>query len=185
MKMNALLKNTLVGMDLTEINSELPSGKIQVAEGFLKSVIVPSTSDCFINGRFDFLSQLSDGTYSVIDFKISDPNEEKVQKFRNQLHAYKFALENPAEGEPKKISKMGLVIISPESIEFPKDDVVFKSKPKWFEINEDMDGFYNFISDISELLNGPIPETNPDCAWCKYRLCFNISENKQGEDINF
>ena len=182
-KMNALFQNTLVGMDLKEINSDLPAGKIQVAEGYLKSIAIPNT-DCYISGRFDFLSKLDDGTYSVIDFKISDPSEEKAQKFSNQLHAYKFALENPAQGEPKKISKMGLVIVAPESIDFPAEDVIFKAKPQWFEIKEDMDGFYKLIKDISDLLNGSTPPENPNCAWCKYRLCFTTPKNKQ-QDIPF
>src|SRR4030042_3986345 len=106
-RMNSLLQNTIIGMDLREINSNLPHGKIEVKEGFLKSKPVPPTGECIISGRFDIASRLDDGSYSVIDFKITDPNEDKIQKFFAQLHAYKFALENPAFGEPKKVSKMG------------------------------------------------------------------------------
>lgn len=169
-KLNSLLQNAIIGMDLKEIDSKLPSGKIEVKEGFLKSKPIPPTNDCFIGGRFDIASRLDDGTYSVIDFKITDPSEDKIQKFFAQLHAYKFALENPAFGEPKKVSKMGVVTINPEEVLFPGDTVVFKAKPQWFEIAEDMDRFYAFISEISKLLNGPVPPENPDnCKWCFYR----------------
>jgi len=184
MKMNSLLKNTLVGMNLKDVNSELPSGKIKVAEGFLKSKPIPSATDCFISGRFDFLSLLDDGTYSVIDFKISDPKEDKVQKYATQLHAYKFALENPIEGSPIKVSKMGIVAISPQAIEYPKDDVIFKTKPIWYEVPEDMDSFYNVMSEVSKLLNGPEPPITESCKWCEYRMCFVKSKEKQ-EDIPF
>lgn len=157
-------------MDLKEIDSKLPSGKIEVKEGFLKSKPIPTSNDCFIGGRFDIASRLDDGTYSVVDFKITDPSEDKIQKFFAQLHAYKFALENPAFGEAKKVSRMGVVTINPEEVLFPDGTVVFKAKPQWFEITEDMNRFYAFISEISKLLNGPVPPENPDnCKWCFYR----------------
>ena len=87
-KMNSLLQNAIIGMDLREINSALPAGKIEVKEGFLKSKPIPPSNDCFIAGRFDIASKLDDGTYSVIDFKITDPNEDKIKKFFTQLLSY-------------------------------------------------------------------------------------------------
>lgn len=184
-KMNSLLQNAIIGMDLREINSKLPAGKIEVKEGFLKSKPIPPSNDCYIGGRFDVASRLDDGTYSVIDFKITDPNEDKIQKFFTQLHAYKFALENPSFGEPKKVSKMGVIAISPEEISFPGEDVIFKAKPQWFEIETDMDRFYAFISEVSKLLNGPAPTENPDkCKWCFYRICTQKQISNQN-DIPF
>ena len=183
-KMNSLLQNSIQGVNLRKVDSSLPSGIIEVKEGYLKSAPIPS-SDCYISGRFDIISRLDDGSYAVIDFKITDPTEEKMQKFKRQLHAYKFALENPTNGiRPKKITKMGLVTISPEAIDFVGEGVNFKSKPRWFEITEDMDGFYAFISEVSKLLNGPLPEISQNCAWCKYRLCFPPAENPK-DDIPF
>jgi len=171
-KLNSLLQNAIIGMDLKEIDPNLPSGKIEVKEGFLKSKPIPPGNDCLIGGRFDIASRLEDGTYSVIDFKITDPTEDKIQKFSAQLHAYKFALENPAFGEAKKVSKMGVVTINPEEVLFPGNIVDFKAKTQWFEIEEDMDRFYGFIAQVSKLLNGPVPAENPDnCKWCHYRIC--------------
>lgn len=185
MKMNSLLQGAIIGMDLREINSAMPAGKVEVVEGFLRSTPIPASNDCFISGRFDFVSKLDDGTYSVIDFKITDPGEDKLQKFSNQLHAYKFALENPTEGKVRKVSKMGVVAITPESVSFPGDNVIFKAKPQWFEIAEDMDRFYAFISEVSELLNGPAPAENSDrCKWCYYRMCTQQPKAVQ-DDIPF
>lgn len=180
-KMNSLLQNAIVGMELKEINSLLPAGKVEVKEGFLKSKPIPPDNSCFISGRFDITSELDDGTYAVIDFKITDPTEEKIQKFFPQLHAYKFALENPTFGKPKKVSKMGVVTVSPEEISFPGESVIFKAKPQFFEIEEDMERFYAFISEVSKLLEGPVPKENPNCDWCKYRLCFAKPEENQEE----
>ncbi len=184
-RMNSLLQNAIIGMDLREINSALPAGKIEVKEGFLKSKPIPPTNDCFIGGRFDIASRLTDGTYCVIDFKITDPTEDKIQKFFAQLHAYKFALENPSFGEPKKVSKMGVVAINPEEISFPGNNIIFKAKPQFFEIAEDMDRFFAFISEISQLLKGPTPPENPDkCKWCYYRIC-TAKPGLTQEDIPF
>lgn len=183
-KMNSLLQNAIIGMNLRDINSKLPSGKVEVKEGFLKSKPIPSAKDCYISGRFDIASHLDDGTYAIIDFKITDPTEDKIQKFFPQLHAYKFAMENPSYGEPKKISKMGVIAINPEEIAFPGEQIIFKAKPQWFEIEEDMDRFYAFISEVSKLLNGQTPKPSENCNWCKYRICFNGKDN-QTEDIPF
>jgi len=181
-RMNSLLQNAIIGMDLREINSELPAGKIEVKEGFLKSKPIPPANDCFISGRFDVASKLDDGTYSVIDFKITDPKEDKIQKFFAQLHAYKFALENPIFGQPKKVSKMGIIAINPEEISFPGDNVIFKAKPQWFEIAEDMDRFYAFISEVSKLLANVKPPENPEsCKWCKYRICTRALQDVKDE----
>ena len=180
-KMNSLLQGAIMGMNLKDVNSDLPSGIIDVKEGYLRSKPIPPKKDCFISGRFDIISKLTDGSIAVIDFKITDPTEEKIQKYSSQLHAYKFALENPAIGEPKKVSKMGVIAINPESIRFPGEKVVFDAKPSWFEIKEDMDSFFNFISEVSDLLSGPTPSENPDCAWCKYRFCFTSPEATQDE----
>lgn len=177
-KMNSLLQNAILGMDLREINSRLPAGKIEIKEGFLRSGFIPPTNDCYISGRFDIVSRLEDGTHAVIDFKITNPKEDKLSKFFPQLHAYKFALENPESGSPRKVSKMGVVAISPEEISFSGDNVIFKTKPHWFEIKEDMDRFYAFISEVSALLNGPVPlEDSSNCKWCYYRTYTGESRN--------
>ena len=181
MKMNSLLQNAILGMDLREINSSLPAGKVEVKEGYLRSKPIPPTKDCFISGRFDFASHLDDGTYAVIDFKITDPTEEKIQKFFPQLHAYKFALENPEYGAPKKVSQMGVIAINPEEISFPGEKVIFKAKPQWFEIKEDMERFYAFITEVSKLLNGPMPDPSKTCDWCRYRICFAKPEEQSDE----
>lgn len=180
-KMNSLLQNAIMGMDLREINAKLPAGKIDIKEGFLRSQPIPPTKDCLISGRFDIISHLDDGTYAVIDFKITDPTAEKVQKFFHQLHAYKFALEHPDFGQPRKVSKMGIIAINPEEISFPGENVIFKARPQWFEIEEDMDRFYAFIGEVSKLLNGPAPKPSETCLWCKYRTYFNRPPTKLDE----
>lgn len=188
-KMTGMLQDEIQGMDLTQINSDLPKGKITAKETYLKSSPLPPNKDCYISGRLDVLSELEDGTFGLIDFKISNQNEEKIKKFSRQLHAYKFALENPREGEAKKISEMGLIVVSPDSIGFKDGHVVFKTKPQWFEINEDMDSFFDFIGEVSGVLSGSTPEPTEGCQWCKYRTHFSLETEEddgvQQEEIPF
>ena len=174
-KMNGMLQAAIQGMSLESVNPVLPHGIIEVKEGFLRSKPIPPANDCFISGRFDILSRLKDGSYAVIDFKITDPSAEKVQKFTNQLHAYKFSLENPGNGAPaKKVTSMGVVVVSPDEIAFKGGNVIFNATPSWFEIKEDMTNFFSYISDVSKLLNGPLPAPSATCHWCQYRAKFSI-----------
>ena len=169
-KMNGLLQKTIQGMSLRSINPALPDGIIDISEGFLRSKPIPPSNDCFISGRFDILSRLKDGTYALVDFKITDPKEEKIQKFTHQVHAYKFALENPGYGAPaKRVSSMGVVVVSPDTIAFEKGNVVFTSTPTWFEIPVNMESFYVFIAEVSAFLKEPLPPPSATCLWCQYR----------------
>lgn len=183
-RMNNLLQTSIMGKSLSDIHPDLPSGIVEVQEGFLRSVPIPGSPDCFISGRFDILTKLSDGTYSVIDFKITDPDEEQMKKFASQLHGYKFALENPEEGEAVKVSKMGLISVSPDAIDYKDGQFVFTTSPKWHPVEEDMEGFFGLISEISDVLNGPIPASSETCTLCIYRTKFD-PKAKNPDEIPF
>ncbi len=181
-RLNILLQDSVMGKSLRDIHPDLPGGTIEFQEGFLKSKPIPGAEDCYISGRFDVLTKLDDGTYGVIDFKITKPDEEQIQKFSSQLHAYKFALENPAQGESIKVSKIGLISVSPESIEHKDGKFVFTTSPTWHPIEEDMEGFFSLIREISGVLNGPIPKSTDTCTLCIYRKSF---EPQKADDIPF
>lgn len=183
--MNKLLQDSVMGKNLNDIHPDLPSGIIDFQEGYLKSQPVKGAEDCYISGRFDVLIRLEDGTYTVIDFKITNPNEDQIRKFSSQLHAYKYALEHPATGkEPIKISKMGLISVSPESIEHKDRKLVFTAIPKWHPVEEDMESFLKLIKEISEVLKGGLPQPSKTCKLCEYREKFIQPAIKTG-DIPF
>lgn len=168
-RINSLLQTSIMGMNLKNIIADLPSGVIEIQEGFIRSKVIDGTN-CFLSGRFDILTKLDDGTYAIIDFKITTPDDEKILKnYSSQLHAYKFALENPANGNPIKISQMGVVSINPEEMKLIDGKVIFTTTPKWHPVNEDMNSFFLLINDISKLLNGDLPSMSEDCRLCLYR----------------
>lgn len=171
-RINSLLQNSIMGMNLTDIHPDLPSGIIEIQEGYMKSAPIEGTN-CYISGRFDILSKLQDGTNAIIDFKITTPDEEKIQKYASQLQAYKFALENPNTAQkPLKITKMGVVSINPEEMKLAGGKVVFTNKPTWHPVKEDSEGFYKMIKEISTVLNGDLPEPSETCNLCVYRAKF-------------
>jgi len=184
-KMTGMLQETIQGKDLQDIHPSLPSGIINAKEMYVKSTPIPPNKDSYISGRLDVLSELEDGTYGLIDFKITEQDQKKAEKFSRQLHAYKFALENPLQDEPKKVSKMGLIVVSPDSISFDDGHVVFKTKPSWYEITEDMGDFFDYISDVSSLLSGPPPQSTNTCKWCVYRDYFSTDSGDEQEEIPF
>lgn len=184
-RLNGLLQDSVMGMNLQDIHPDLPAGIVDIQEGFLKSLPVPGSEDCFISGRFDILSKLDDGSFSVIDFKITNPDEDQIRKFSSQLHAYKFALENPANGKPPvKISRMGLISVNPESIKHVSGNLVFTASPKWHPIEENMDSFFNLIKEISTVLKGDLPPVSEKCGLCIYRSYFE-STRRSSTNIPF
>lgn len=179
-KINGLLQSSIMGKDIQEIIPELPSGIVTVEEGYLRSKTILGTN-VYLSGRFDIVTKLEDGTYGLIDFKITTPVEEKIlKKYTSQLHAYKYALENPAEGEKMKISIMGAVSINPEEMHIEKGKIIFTNTPTYHEVNEDMDNFIKFMKKISLLLNGPVPPKGDKCPRCSYRAKFKIEKIEDG-----
>lgn len=172
-KMQNMLQNSLLKSDPGTLDKSLPHGKFILQERYVKSIAVPPDKKVYISGRFDLLTEFEDGTFGVLDAKMTDQKEEDLMKFSRQLHAYKYAFENPYDPEQQKsyqISKMGLLIFLPDLIEqSSNNEVVYRGKPKYMEISEDMQSFLDFIKEIEKLLAGPMPPPSGDCEWCKFK----------------
>lgn len=166
--LNTRLQGTLVGKDLQELSPLLPKGLVESQEGFVESKIIPGTN-IYIKGKYDLLVLQPDGNYLIVDFKISQPHEDKITKYQTQLQSYQYTFEYPAEGEAKQITKLGLIIMYPDRVKFARGEAFLSFPPKWLEVNIERDNFLNFIRGIHDLLEGPIPPENPDCKWCEYR----------------
>lgn len=173
--LNSTIQNKLIGKNLKTLSQDLPDCTAINQEVFVESKTVPDTS-CYIKGKYDLLCKNPDGTYTVIDLKISLPSEEKIEKYKTQLFSYKFALENPSSGTPVKISKMGLLIFYPEDVDFTDETAKVNFPPKWMEIPTDEKAFFKFIKEVNNLLEGPVPKMNPSCKFCEYSKIRNNYE---------
>lgn len=175
-KMNDLAQSAMLGMNLHQVHPGLPPGKFEKKEAYIRSAPVPKSGKAFLSGRLDLLTRFDDGTYGIIDLKITDPKSESLYKFSTQLHAYKFAIENPANGQERlanKISRMGLLVMAPEKVEFRDGRIIFHSQPQWIPFEEDMEAFYKFVDGVVNVLQGDLPQPTADCAWCQYRTYFS------------
>lgn len=166
--LNTRIQGYLIGKNLKELSPDLPDGIVESQEGWVQSTVVPGMH-VFIKGKYDLLVRQSDGTYIVVDFKISQPSEEKVTKYQTQLQAYHYAFSHPVEGKIKNVTKLGLIILYPDKVRFENGHAHFNFPPTWMEVAINHDKFLEFLRGIEALLTGPLPPENPACQWCKYR----------------
>jgi len=167
-RMSGLLQNSLQGQNSKELISGLPEGTFVHKEVRLRSKPLPGNKS-YLSGRCDLLVKFADGTHGVIDAKMTDAKDESLNLFERQLHAYKYAFENPAEGEPIKISRVGLLLLVPTDIRPNKGFFYYKAKPVYKEIPINMDKFFEFINEVENLLDTPEPKPSQFCNWCKYK----------------
>ena len=110
--------------------------------------------------------------FAVLDFKTGSPSEEKSEMYARQLQAYAVALENPAEGELKlsPVSKLGLLYFIPdkcEQLDMTRQNL--EGKLAWIPIERNDSDFMKFLQEVVCLLDGPLPDPQPnDCDWCSY-----------------
>ncbi len=181
---NTRLQRNMVGKDLRELSSTLPQGIVDSQEKFVQSD-APQGTNIFVSGRYDLLVRLPDDTYMVIDLKLSSPSEEKIAKYQSQLWSYVYAFEHPAKGEPKQITRVGLLVFYPDAVTFASGVASLTFPPTWLEVPIDRAAFTNFIAEVSSLLEGPTPPENPNCEWCKYRHLGEALAHPQTSDILF
>lgn len=165
---NTRLQGTLVGQNLQSLSKDLPDGRVIAQEGWVESEPVPGTS-VFIKGKYDLLVKNPDGTHTLVDLKISQPGEDKIDKYKTQLTAYKFALEHPKTGEPIITTRLGLLLFYPDTVAFTAGTAKLDFPPHWLEVPVDMAGFLSFMQGIDKLLSGPLPAESKTCKWCQYR----------------
>lgn len=189
--MNSLVQGQMVGHNLNEFSKDLPKIKVIQQEGWVASKPVPGTS-VFLSGKYDLLCDNGDNTYTVVDLKISKPDVGKIEKYKTQLGAYKFALENPNNGEAKKISKLALLIFYPEKATYNARGAVIDFPAKWLEIPIDEESFINFMLEVDALLSADAPAESETCTLCNYRHQgeeishhINNSSNKNSDDEPF
>ncbi len=173
--MNSMVQGQMVGHSLKEFGKDLPDIKVVNQEGSVKSKMVEGTS-VFVAGKYDLLCENGDGTYTIVDLKISKPEVDKIDKYKTQLGAYKYGLEHPSEGDTIKVTKLALLIFYPAKAEFGDDGAVIDFPAKWLEIPIDDSGFIAFAREIDILIAGDAPESSEDCKLCNYR--------KKGEEIS-
>lgn len=174
-KIAGLLKNHYSGKNTKELHASIPPGTVILGEKYVKSDIIRAANcadTCYISGRFDIVIKFDDGTYGVVDFKTGSPNEEYVQLYSRQLHAYAYALEHPAAGalSLSPVTRLGLFYFYPNHIsQTGIENLAYEAAITWIDVKKDEPGFINFMGNVLEVLAKPVaPSCSPDCQWCNY-----------------
>ena len=170
------MKTYFMGKRTEAIAIGMPNGTIDYAGKRVESasiLIKTLSTPCFIRGNFDTVVKFDDNSFGVIDFKTSQVKPEHVSNYARQLHAYAYALENPAEGKfgLKPISRLGLLMFEPSLFSSKVDgSASLVGNLTWVELPRDDNAFLDFLADVLLVLDQPAPpDSSPMCQWCKYR----------------
>ncbi len=170
------MKDCFQGERTENIVEGLPPGQVAFGEKWVQSVPIETPgfgSTIYIRGKFDTIIRFDDDTYAVVDFKTTAPKKTSIFMYARQLHAYAYALENPA---PDKfalgpVTKLGLLCYQPnEFANLGGGSASLKGSLTWWEIKRDDAAFMKFLNDIHKVLDLPEPPAPSEkCLYCKYR----------------
>jgi len=175
---DARMKAWVEGRRTETVVPGMPAGAFEHGERRVESapldVPVPDhVYRCRLRGALDALVRLDDGAWAVIDFKTAGRRDEHLARYARQLHAYAWALEQPAPGAfgVGPVRRLGLVVFEPEK--FARDDggaVGLAGGLAWLEVPRDDGAFLGFLSEVlSVLAQASPPGGAPMCPWCVYR----------------
>lgn len=171
---DSLIKDSYIGQNLNKINKNLPDAILTSNDKWVvsKSIVNPEYPNISIQirGKIDAVLDYQDGSYSVIDFKTSEINENFLNKYKRQLHSYAYAILNPENSSNFTLSNLkniGLLVFEPTKFYIDYNDLAgLKGNFKWISFDLNIIDFENFIkNDLIPLLAGvePKPEENDNC----------------------
>ena len=124
-----------------------------------------------IKGRLDALVSCDNETW-VVDYKTTSRAELAPRTYSPQLHAYAFALEQPAgNSTPRDIDGLALLIYRPEKFACkPERRISGLYGPiEWLDVPRDQGKFLDLLRKVAALLSGAEqPAPNQQCAYCVY-----------------
>ena len=124
----------------------------------------------YLNGKLDAYIKHKD-FYSIIDFKVTDINQKKIETYATQLLAYALMFEYPDENSIKltPVKNLGIFCFEPDIIIDHNHEPNFKMKTHYYPIERDDQKMLSFITEVIDLLEGKAPTSAPKCTVCKVR----------------
>jgi hypothetical protein len=164
------MKNFYLGERAELLAPGAPAGVLGAPDRWVKSasIALPGRAgEIVIRGRLDALVACDDGTAGVVDFKTAPPSDTHVPFYGRQLHAYTWALEEPASGRPIEVSCLGLLCFSPDSFEAGASRAALLGEVEWIEVARDDKAFTDLLGEVASVLEADgAPAPGPDCPWC-------------------
>lgn len=171
-ELSALQENHFADADSSKLHPEIPHGRVIDRGGWVKSSPIlynGQPSPYAIRGKYDLLMEFADGSYGIIDCKFQGRDNDKSGFYTPQLEAYAFALENPASGEAKRVSVLGLLVWSPRKPQGdPDSGFALNLNSSWYPITRNPAGLSERLQDFIEVISGPTPVRDSGCETCKF-----------------
>jgi len=175
-KIDNEMKNFYRDKPTREVIPEMPAGRFVYEDRMVRSTpleIGGGPSPAYIQGKFDSVIRLDDGTYGVVDFKTSERKPDHLSIYGRQLHAYAYALEHPETGyrlDVGPITTLGLIVYEPHLYRHDGEGLpVLHGHLSWVQIKRDDAKFTAFLGEVIRVLRGGLPDPASSCAWCRYR----------------
>ena len=123
-----------------------------------------------LKGRIDAYVKHKDN-FSIIDFKVTDIDEKKIDTYATQLLAYAIMFDQPDVGFLKlnPIKDLGIFCFEPDTIVDHQNTPNFKMKTQFYLIERDDKKMFEFITMIIDMLEGENPTSKEKCSICKVR----------------
>jgi hypothetical protein len=165
------MKDFYLGERAESVAPGAPAGVFSSPDRWVKSAPIAqssSTRPVILRGRLDVLVTCDDGTNAVVDFKTALPSDSHVLLYGRQLHAYAWALEQPASGLPRTVSSLGLLSFMPERFGAEGSRASLVGDLRWVDVARDDLGFEAFLRKVVEVLEAPEPPLPArGCRWCR------------------
>lgn len=123
-----------------------------------------------IRGKVDRSFLTDDDEIGILDYKTTLPRDAKADKYSRQLHAYAYALEHPAKGDPVPVGWTGLVCFDPYAGRFRVNgtDAAITGRLVSLPIERDRAHFEKFLDRLCETLGADEPpRPRRGCATCE------------------
>lgn len=124
----------------------------------------------YIQGKYDLLGLNAAGTYAIFDAKLQGKLSDKSKLYAPQLEAYRFALEHPAIGESRAVTRMGLLVWTPTQAmgNLATGNFGLGMRASCFPIQGDTLAFLALIQTFVEVMEGEEPESGANCQNCQF-----------------
>jgi hypothetical protein len=162
------------GVDSSLISSKLPKGKVARYKKRFTSKPLEINGEPTrwkIYGEIDLLVDHLDGTYSIVDGKVSMKKDEDalIESYWTQLEAYVYAFENPEEDTPMNIRSIGLIQWRIDnSLHLEGDLRGFSVEHRYIPIPRREKQFHEFIGKFIGIIEGDFPDSGIDCENCNF-----------------
>jgi len=162
------------GVTSKVISTEIPVGKVSRYKKRFTSMPVKVNGEetrWKIYGEIDLLVDHQDGTYSIVDGKVSMKKDAEalIDSYWTQLEAYVYAFENPLDGDVMPIKSIGILQWRIDgSLHLENNQRAFAVDHRYISIPRKPKEFQEFLARFIAIIEGELPDSGEECETCQF-----------------